>query len=136
AWCCGQSGVLETIHARSQAATDFLGTMGMCYDGKFVRMRFVHHRFHFFHRHLILIDELDDVDSGVGELFDLSLAIGWALDAPTKKLGAGIWFVLNEWTGDVERRAGNFAAIDSITHINAFLQGPAEIARAGNPGHE
>ena len=128
--------MLETIHARSQAATDFLGTMGMCYDGKFVRMRFVHHRFHFFHRHLILIDELDDVDSGVGELFDLGFAVGRTLDAPTEKLGARIRFVLNEWTCDVERRAWNFAMIDSITHINALFQGAAEIARAGDAGHE
>ena len=110
--------------------------MRMRHDRKFVRVRFIHNRLHFFHRHLILIDQLDDVDSGVGELFDLGLAVGWAFDAPAEKLGAGIGLVLNEWAGDIKRRAWNFATIDPITDVNALLQRAAEIARARNAGHE
>ena len=88
---------------------------------KFVRVRFIHHRLYLLHRHLVLIDELDDVDAGIGKLLDLCLAIGRTLHAPPEKLGAGIGFVLNEWTGDIECRAGNFAAVDSIADIDAFL---------------
>ncbi len=44
--------------------------------------------------------------------------------------------MLNERSGDVERRAWNFAAIDPVAHLDAFLERRAEIACAGHPGHE
>ena len=37
--------------------------MRMCDDRKFAFMRFINYRKHFVHRHLILIDELDNVDA-------------------------------------------------------------------------
>ena len=36
-------------------------------DRQAVLVRLVHDRAHLVHRHLILIDQLDDVDAGVGE---------------------------------------------------------------------
>ena len=44
--------------------------------------------------------------------------------------------MLNERSGDVERRAGNFAAIDPVADLDAVLERRAEIARAGHAGHE
>src|SRR5436190_7484599 len=36
----------------------------------------------------------------------------------------------------IERGAGNFAAIDSVTHINAILDVTTEIACSGNARHD
>ena len=131
-----QARVLEAINPGREAATDFVGAMRVRYHRKFVGMRFVHHRLHFLHRHLILIDKLDDVDAGVVKLFDLRFAISRPFHAPAKPFCPRIRLMLNERTSDIEGRARNFAAVDSIAGINALLQGAAKIARAGNACHE
>ena len=64
-----ETGVLEAIHADGQSAPNLFRPVRMRDDWKFARVRFVDDRLHFFHRHLVLIDQLDDVDSGVGEFF-------------------------------------------------------------------
>ncbi len=101
-----------------------------------MRVRFVDDGLHFVHRHLVLVDELDNVDSRVSELLHFSFAVGCAFDAPAEVIGAGIRLVLNEWTGDVKGRSGNFAAIDPVTQTNALLERTAEIACTGHTGHE
>ncbi len=59
-----------------------------------------------------------------------------AFDAPAESFGAGIRLVLDEWTRDVEGRAGNLAAIDPVAHFNAFFQRRAQIARAGHASQQ
>ena len=106
-----QAGVLEIIDADGESAADLLGPMRVRDDRQFARVRFVDDRFRFLQRHLVLVDQLDDVDAGVGESSHLGARIVRAFHAPAIKFCAGIRLVLNERTGDVKRRAGNFAAL-------------------------
>ena len=99
-------------------------------------MRFSDDGLHFLHRHLILIDQLDDVHAGIGQLFYFRPGVGGAFNAPAESFRAGIGLVLNKRPRDIERRAGKLAAIDPVAHLDAFLQRRAEIARAGYAGHE
>ena len=62
----GQPGVLEVVHAGSEAAPDFLRAMGVRDHGQFVRVRFIDDRFHFFGGHFVLVDQLDAIHSGFG----------------------------------------------------------------------
>ena len=133
---CGETGVLKAIDTRCEPAPDFFRAMRVRNDRQFVRVGFVHDRLHFFHRHLVLIDKLDDVHSGVRKLFHLRLAIGCAFYTPPELLGAGIRFVLKKWAGDVKGWSRNFAAVDPIPQANALLERTAEIARAGDSSHE
>ena len=128
--------MLKAINSGREAASDFFGAMRVRHHRKFVCVRFVHHRLHFLHRHLILIDQLDDVDSSAGKLFHLRFAISRTFHPPPKEFRSRIRFVLNERTSDVQRRAGNLAAVNPVANINAFLQGAAEIAGTGNACHE
>ena len=80
----GKAGVFKIIHPGRETAADFLGAMGVRDDREFVRVRFVNDRFHLFHRHLVLVDQLDDVDSGVGELFHLGASVRGTFHAPAK----------------------------------------------------
>ena len=63
-----QPGVLEAVDADRKPAADLLGTMRVRDDRLAALVRFVHDRAHLVDRHLILIDQLDDVDAGVGDL--------------------------------------------------------------------
>ena len=110
--------------------------MGVRHHRQFVGVRFVDHRSRFFQGHLVLVDQLDDVHSRVGELFDLGLCIGRAFDSPAIKFFSRIRLVLEKWTGDIQGRARNFAAIDSIAHAQAVGERSAEVAGAGDSGHQ
>jgi hypothetical protein len=70
---CRETGVLEAIHADGQSTPNLFRAVRMRDDWKFARVRFVDDCFYFFHRHLVLIDQLDDVDSGVGSCFTFAL---------------------------------------------------------------
>src|SRR6516165_2461524 len=133
---CRETGVLEAIDADRQSTSNLFRAVRMRDDWKFARVRFVHDCFYFFHRHLVLVDQLDDVDAGVGKLLYLGFAVGCAFHAPAEVFSAGIGFVLNERTGDVKSGPGNFAAVDPVAHADALLERTTEIARAGHTGHE
>ena len=68
-------------------------------------MRFVDDGRDLLHRHLVLIDQLDDVDAGVRQLADLRARVVGAVDAPAERFGARIRLVLDERTRDVDGRA-------------------------------
>ena len=93
----GESGVFETIDTRLQSATNLFRTMRVSDDRKFSFVRFVDDRLHFLHRHLILIDQLDHVDSRFGQRAHLGTRIFDALHAPTHIISSWIRLVLNEW---------------------------------------
>ena len=131
-----QAGVLEAIDAGLESDADFVRPVTMGDHRKFPEVRFVDDGHDLLLRHLILVDQLDHIDAGVGEPLDLGAAIGGALHAPTKILGARIGRVLDEGTGDIESRAGDFAARDSLPHIDARPERRAEIRGAGHPGHQ
>ena len=92
----------------------------------------VHHRAHFLHRHLVLIDQLDDVDLALDELPNFRARVVRAVDAPAVRLGAGIRRVLDERARHVHRRARNLAGVDAVARRDARLERAAEIARAGH----
>ena len=101
-----------------------------------VPMCFIHNRAHLVHRHLVLVDQLDDVDAGVGDLLHLRAAIVRAFDAPAVGLGVGIRLVLNERAGDVERGAWDLPLVDPVADVDTRFEWPAEIAGGGDPGHQ
>ena len=64
----GEAGVLEVVDAGREPAADLLGPMRVRDDRQVAPVRLVDDGLHFLHRHLVLVDQLDDVDAGVGEL--------------------------------------------------------------------
>ena len=48
-----------------------------------MRVRFVDDCFYFFHRHLVLIDELDDIDSRISQCLNFRASIIRAFHSPT-----------------------------------------------------
>src|SRR5437763_13463017 len=110
--------------------------MSMSNDRQLVSMSLVGHCFHFLHRHLILIDQFDDVNSGIRQLFHFRPRVGRALNAPPKVLGPRIRFMLDEWAGDIQSWPRNFAAVDTVAKLKAFLKRTTEITGAGDAGHE
>ena len=100
-----EAGVLEVVDAGREAAADLLGPMRVRDDRQVALVRLVDDGLHFVQRHLILIDQLDDVDAGVGELLHLGARVGDAVHAPAEQLGARIRRVLDERARHVQRRA-------------------------------
>ncbi len=131
-----EARVLEAIHAGQEPAADLLGPVRVRDDRLAARVRFVHDGAHFVHRHLVLVDQLDDVDSGVGDLLHLGASIVRSFDAPAVRLGVRIGLVLDEGTRDVERGARDLAGVDPIADGDTGLERPAEIARTGDAGHQ
>src|SRR5262249_11041298 len=131
-----QAGVLEAIDSGLQPAANLFGTVRMRDHREPVFVRFVDHGADFIHRHLILVDQLYDIDSGIGQLADFGPRVVNAFDPPAEIFRSGIRLVLNERAGDVERRAGNFTGVDGVADFDAFFQRPAQIARAGHAGQQ
>ena len=63
-----EAGVLEVVDAGSDPATDFLGAVRVRDHEELALVRLVDDRVHLLHRHLVLVDQLDQVDAGVREL--------------------------------------------------------------------
>ena len=93
-------------------------------------MRFVDHGSDFFHRHLVLVDQLDDVDAGIGELANLGARVVRAGDTPTELLRARVGFVLDERSRDVDGRALEHTLVDSVANADRHFERRAEIACA------
>src|SRR5688572_32577785 len=62
----------------------------------------------------VLVDQLDHVHPGLGQAAHLGAGVLHPLDPPAEGLGAGIGLVLEEGTGDVERRARHLSAVDRV----------------------
>ena len=60
--------MLEAVDAGGEPAANLLRPMRVRDDRQPALVRLVDHRAHLVHRHLVLVDQLDDVDPGVGEL--------------------------------------------------------------------
>src|SRR5712692_1425043 len=97
-------------------------------------MRFIHNRANFVLRHLVLVDELDAVDAGGGELAYFGAGVGRSADTPPEVLGAGVRGVLDERAGDVERGTGKLPGVDRVSDVDAGFQRTAQVARARDPG--
>ena len=133
-----QAGVLEAVDAGGEPAADLLGPVRVRDDRLAVLVRLVHDGAHFVHRHLVLIDQLDDVDAGVGELLAPSRARRRRPLTPQRYASVlGIRLVLDERAR--RRRASrreSCRALMRVAHGDARLERPAEVARAGDAGHQ
>src|SRR4051812_1082980 len=109
--------------------------MGMSHHREFMGVSFIHDRLDLVHRHLVLVDQLDDIDAGVGYLFHFGLGVGCAFDSPPERFRAGIRLMLNEWSGHIQGWPWNFTAVDSIPNLNAGFQWRTEVAGTRNAGH-
>src|SRR5215510_11593694 len=96
-------------------------------DRQSMLVRFIDDGLHFFHRHLILIDELYAVDTRVRQLADFLASISRAIRAPAKIFGSWIRLVLNERTRNVKCRPGNLSRIDSIANRYRLFERCAEV---------
>ena len=67
--------MFEAVHAGRQPAANLFRAMGMSNDRQAALVRLPHHRGQFVERHLIVIDQLDHVDPGVGEPPDLGASV-------------------------------------------------------------
>ena len=126
----GEARVLEAIHAGRKPAADLLGPMGVRHDGQAALVRLPHHGGELVQRHLILVDQLDDVDPGVGESLDFRSGVVGAGHAPAEELRARVRRLLNERARHVHRGAGDLAGVDAIANGDARLERSSEIARA------
>src|SRR5215510_14908578 len=113
--------MLKTIDACLQASTNLLRPVCVGHDGEFEPMGLVDYRENLIHGHLILIDQLDYIDSGFGEHPHFCARIFSALHAPAEVLSTRIRLVLNKWAGNIKRGARKIAFFDSITHGEACL---------------
>ena len=125
-----EAGVFEAVHAGRQPAANLFRAMGMRNDRQAALVRLPHHRGQFVERHLIVVDELDDVDARVGEPADLGAGVVAARHAPAKLLRTRIRRLLDERTGHVDGRSGQLARVDAIANGDAGLERAAEITRA------
>ena len=113
--------MLKAIYAGFQAAQDFDWPMGVSDDSQLRLVGFVDDGVHFVHRHLILVDQLDGVNSRLGELADLGARVFHTVHTPAEQLRARVWRVLKERAGHVQRRTGEFAFADAVANVNAGL---------------
>ena len=76
--------MLEVVHAGREAAANFFRAMRVRDDHEVRLVRFVDDRADFLHRHLILIDQLDDVHAGFGQLSNLLARVRLAFHTPAE----------------------------------------------------
>ncbi len=108
----------------------------MSHYGQLAFVSFVNNRQHLIHRHLILIDQLDDVDSGFSERAHFGAGVFRTFDAPAKVISARIRLVLNKRSGDVKCWTSYLAFANTIADCETRFQWSAEIARAGYTRHQ
>jgi hypothetical protein len=132
----GQTGVLEVVDADRQPAADFLRAVRMSHHLQAPLVRLVDHGFRFLVSHLVLVDQLDHVDAGIGQAVDLVAPVAGAVDAPAEGLGARIRPVLDEGTGYEQARARYCAARDAVAYRDRVLQRSAQVTGRGHPGQQ
>ena len=125
-----EAGVLEAVDAVFQADADLVLAVRVRDDGLAALVRRLDDRADLVLRHLVLVDQLDDVDAGVDDLLHLGARVRRAVDAPAVLLFVlGVRGVLDEGTRDEEARPGNLALLDPVAHledvVRAGARGPA-----------
>ena len=129
--------MLEAIHAVLESEADLRLAVRVRHDREAGCVRRLHHRRHLRLRHLVLIDELDDVHPGLGELFDLGPGVVRAIHAPAEAgFVRGIGRVLDEGAGDEEPRPGDLAPRDPPLHGHDVLEPGAQVARRRHAGEK
>ena len=76
--------VLEVVDAGDETAPNLFRAVRVRDDGKPALVRFVDDGAHFVHRHLVLVDQLDDVHAGVRELPHFRARVVGAVHAPAE----------------------------------------------------
>ena len=130
--CRRQPGVFEIVDADLEAASDFVGTVRVRHHRQPVLVRFVDDGLCFLVGHLVLVDQLDDVDAGIGQPLDLGTGVPGAVDAPAKRLGPRVGAMLDERAGDEQARPGNLAVCDPLFDRDRIVEGCAEVARGSD----
>ena len=88
-------------------------------------------------RHLVLVDQLDEVDAGVDQLLHLGARVVGAVDAPAhERLVLEVRPVLDEGTRDVEARPGDLARGDPLLDVQDLLERRAEVAHGRDAAHQ
>ena len=89
-----QPGVFEIVDAGFQANADFFGQMAVAHDFQAQFVRFFNNGAGGGFAHFVLIDQLDDVDTGRLQLAHLGARIFRVVHAPAEGFGAGIGVLL------------------------------------------
>src|SRR5688572_580737 len=101
------------------------------------RMRRLHNRGDFGVGHLVLIDQLDDVDARGNESLHLRLRVLRATHTPAKwLLVLLVSRVLDERTRHKEPRTGDLVPLDLLLDRDDVVERSTEVARAGDSGTE
>ena len=128
-----QARVLEAVDTVLQADPNLVLSMGVRHDGLARLVRGLDHRLDLRFRHLILIDQFDEVHAGIDEFLDLRAGVGRSRDAPPViLLVVEIGRVLDEWTRDEKTRTGNFSRVDPPAHVEDVFQDRAQVAGEGD----
>ena len=88
--------MLEIVDAGFQADADFFGQMAVAHHFQAQLVRFFNDGAGGGFAHFVLIDELDDIDTGRLQLAHLGARVLRAVHAPAEGFGAGIGFLLQE----------------------------------------
>ena len=132
----GQAGMLEIINADFQPEKDLLGTVGVTDNPQAARMRLVDDGAGFCGGHLVLVDQLDDINAGIGQRAHMGTGLTDTAHAPAEGFRPRIGLMLDEGTGDVEIRARQLAGIDAVADRDGRLERRTEIADRGDPSQQ
>ena len=89
--------MLEAIDTHGEADPDLLHPVRMSDDRLPVPMRRLDHGTHLVSRHLILVDELDEIDAGIHQLLHLAAGVLGPAYPPAQVTLVGlVWRVLDE----------------------------------------
>ena len=76
--------MLEAIHSGEQTTSDLLRPVGVSGHCQTMAVGLVDHGIPLLLGHLVLIDQLDDIDTSLGEASDLGPGVFRTVDAPSK----------------------------------------------------
>src|SRR5262245_36836071 len=105
-------------------------------DGQFEFVGLVNNRFDFFRRHLILVDQFDNIHAGISQRAYFRTRVSSTFHAPTKVIGSWIRLVLNKWSGHVQCWSGYLTLSDALPDGKARFQWTTKISRTGNACHQ
>ena len=132
-----EPGVLEAIHPVFEPEPDLGFAVCMCHHREPRRVRGLDHGRHFRLRHLVLIDQLDDVHAGLRQLLDLGAGVVRAGHAPTEsRLVGRVRRVLKERSRDEQARSGDLTPRDPPLHGEDVFERGAQVARSRHAGEQ
>ena len=129
--------MLEVVDAELEAAADFLHAMRVRDDRLARRVRRLHDRGDFGVGHLVLVDQLDEVDARGNESLHFRLRVLGAAHSPAKRLLVLlVRRVLDERARHKEPRTGDLVPLDLLLDRDDVVERRAEVARARDAGAE